>query len=104
MTDSKETGGKTLSAGGAKTLGVKRGGDAGMVRQSFSHGRTKPVVVEKKRVRVGPTGKPEPEKAAPAAAPPVAAGPSKAEALRADKAKKAAERAARNDTRSDKED
>src|SRR5271156_5319492 len=29
------------------------------VKQSFSHGRTKAVVVEKKRARVTPSGKPE---------------------------------------------
>ena len=36
---------------GKKTLGVRRGGP-GNVKQSFSHGRTKNVVVETKRKRV----------------------------------------------------
>ena len=56
---------------GKKTLGVRGGGGprSGQVKQSFSHGRTKNVVVETKRKRVvmpkpaagvktGPTGKP----------------------------------------------
>jgi translation initiation factor IF-2 len=38
---------------GKKTLGVRGGGPrAGNVKQSFSHGRTKNVVVETKRKRV----------------------------------------------------
>jgi translation initiation factor IF-2 len=41
---------KTLRVGGRKTLSVKR--DTDTVRQSFSGGRTKAVVVEKKRRRV----------------------------------------------------
>ncbi|MBI1238062.1 MAG: translation initiation factor IF-2 [Alphaproteobacteria bacterium] len=75
MTDSKDQGGKTLHpAGGKPTLSLKRPADAGTVRQSFSHGRSKPVVVEKKRARpAGPTGKPEgeqrPRSAEPQAAP-----------------------------------
>ena len=44
-------------AGGAKTLSLKRT-ETSTVRQSFSHGRSKAVVVEKKRARVTPTGKP----------------------------------------------
>ncbi len=35
-----------------KPLGLRSGGDRSHVRQSFSHGRTKSVVVEKKRKRV----------------------------------------------------
>ena len=42
--------------GGAKTLTLKRT-ETSTVRQSFSHGRSKAVVVEKKRARVAPTGK-----------------------------------------------
>jgi translation initiation factor IF-2 len=41
---------------GAKTLSLKRT-ETSTVRQSFSHGRSKAVVVEKKRVRVAPGGK-----------------------------------------------
>ncbi|MEJ8475123.1 translation initiation factor IF-2 [Roseibium algae] len=52
MSDTKNPDDKTVSAE-RKTLGLKRGGgDQGTVRQSFSHGRTKAVVVEKKKRRV----------------------------------------------------
>src|SRR5262249_11673740 len=45
---------KTLSVAPTKTLTLKRGVEQGVVRQSFSHGRTKAVVVEKvKRRTVG---------------------------------------------------
>jgi translation initiation factor IF-2 len=68
MTDGKTSDGeKTLHAAGApKTLSVKRP-DTGVVRQAFSHGRSKAVVVEKKRptMRTG-AAKAEPAKAAPA--------------------------------------
>ncbi len=37
---------------GKKTLGLKGGTRSGSVKQSFSHGRTKNVVVETKRKRV----------------------------------------------------
>jgi translation initiation factor IF-2 len=48
MTDTNNSGEKSL--GGSKpTLHLKRPVDAGTVRQSFSHGRSKVVVVEKKR-------------------------------------------------------
>ncbi len=48
MTDTNNSGDKTL--GSAKpTLHLKRPVDSGTVRQSFSHGRSKVVVVEKKR-------------------------------------------------------
>jgi translation initiation factor IF-2 len=67
--------------GAGKTLSLKKT-ETSTVKQSFSHGRTKAVVVEKKRVRVdGPTGcavctrkaKPsETKTAAPVAAPTVA--------------------------------
>src|SRR5580698_5495235 len=67
MTETKNPSEKTLTVTPTKTLTLKRPGvEQGMVRQSFSHGRTKAVVVEKvKRRAVGPTeGKVE---AAPAA-------------------------------------
>ncbi len=51
---------------GGKTLSLKKT-ETSTVRQSFSHGRTKAVVVEKKRARVAPGAKPEPEKTARAA-------------------------------------
>ncbi|WP_317056487.1 translation initiation factor IF-2 [Roseovarius rhodophyticola] len=49
---------------GKKTLGVRGGPRSGNVKQSFSHGRTKNVVVETKRKRIV---KPKPGAAAPAA-------------------------------------
>ena len=52
MTEGKTPDGeKTLHASGPKTLSVKRP-DTGVVRQAFSHGRSKAVVVEKKRTPV----------------------------------------------------
>ncbi|HAT08260.1 MAG TPA: translation initiation factor IF-2, partial [Rhodobiaceae bacterium] len=44
--DQKEDGGK------AKTLSLKRTVESGQVRQSFSHGRSKSVLVEKRRKRI----------------------------------------------------
>jgi translation initiation factor IF-2 len=50
----KNPGDKTLSVTPTKTLTLKpRGVEQGVVRQSFSHGRTKAVVVEKVKRRVG---------------------------------------------------
>jgi translation initiation factor IF-2 len=68
MTDTKNPGGdKTLGLG--KTLTLKRPVEQGTVKQSFSHGRSKSVVVEKvKRRVIGPGDKPE-AAAAPQAAP-----------------------------------
>ena len=61
MTDTKNPGEKTLSVAPTKTLTLKRPGvEQGVVRQSFSHGRTKAVVVEKVKRRIGGEGKPEP--------------------------------------------
>ena len=54
MSETNNTGDKTQGAEGRKTLSLKRGVETGQVRQSFSHGRTKAVVVEKKRKRVVP--------------------------------------------------
>jgi translation initiation factor IF-2 len=55
MTETKNSGDK-LSVSSTKTLTLKRGGvEQGVVRQSFSHGRSKAVVVEKvKRRAAGP--------------------------------------------------
>ncbi len=44
--------------GGRAPLSLKKT-ETSTVKQSFSHGRTKAVVVEKKRARVMPGGKPE---------------------------------------------
>src|SRR5438093_4369681 len=52
MTEIKETTEKTLrGAAPRKPLSLKRTVDAGHVKQSFSHGRSKSVVVEKKKKR-----------------------------------------------------
>src|SRR5690349_8367175 len=62
----EKTGDKTLSVAPTKTLSLKgRGIEQGVVRQSFSHGRTKAVVVEKVKSRV--PSRPKAEAAAPAA-------------------------------------
>ena len=51
MSETKEPADKTLSVSPRKPLSLKRTVDAGHVRQSFSHGRSKSVVVEKKKKR-----------------------------------------------------
>ena len=48
-TDTKTPGDKTLSVSSTKTLTLKPRSETGVVRQSFSHGRSKAVVVEKVR-------------------------------------------------------
>ena len=73
----EKTGDKKLSITSSKTLTLKpRGSETGVVRQSFSHGRTKSVVVEKVRSRGAP-GKPATTtaKAEPAPAPAPAPAP-----------------------------
>jgi translation initiation factor IF-2 len=52
MSETKSPGEKRLSVSSTKTLTLKRGVEQGVVRQSFSHGRTKPVVVEKVKRRL----------------------------------------------------
>jgi len=75
MTDTKTGDDKTLSVNTKKTLTLKRPGvEQSTVRQNFSHGRTKSVVVETKRKFVKPGEKSEAAsvftpKAAPAPAP-----------------------------------
>ena len=60
MSETKNPGEKTLSVAPTKTLTLKRGVEQGVVRQSFSHGRSKQVVVEKvKRRAVGGEAKAE---------------------------------------------
>ena len=85
MVDTKNPGDKTLSVSPSKTLTLKPRVEQGTVRQSFSHGRTKQVVVEKRgKRRLGgdapasePAGAAEPASArAPAAkAPPARTAP-----------------------------
>jgi translation initiation factor IF-2 len=87
MVDTKSPGDKTLSVP-TKTLTLKPRVETGTVRQSFSHGRTKQVVVEKRgKRRVGgdaPDAAHAPEPAAAKAAPakPVLARPAAAPAPR----------------------
>ena len=94
MVDTKTPGDKTLSVP-TKTLTLKPRVETGTVRQSFSHGRTKQVVVEKrgKRRLGGDAPAPKPRmrpsrcvaKAAPAKAPMTrpAAPPPRRAAIRA---------------------
>jgi translation initiation factor IF-2 len=74
MSETNNSGDKTLSANPPPkpTLHLKRPVEQGTVRQSFSHGRSKAVVVEKVKRRVVGPGE-APAQAAPAAAKPVAA-------------------------------
>ena len=67
MSDTKTGDDKTLSVNTKKTLTLKRPGtEQGTVRQNFSHGRSKAVVVEtKKRKFSMPGEKPEAAAAAP---------------------------------------
>ena len=84
----EKTGEKKLSVSSGKTLSLKgRGVEQGVVRQSFSHGRTKAVVVEKVKSRTlgkahAPVAPSAPAGKRPAvgkaAAPPVAAAPAPA--------------------------
>ncbi|WP_436643637.1 translation initiation factor IF-2 [Microbaculum sp. FT89] len=96
MSDTKQPDDKTLTLGGRKTLSLRRTVESGTVRQNFPRGRSKPVLVEKKKRRtivggaeaeaqapepapVQEAPKPEPEKAA---APAPAPKPAPAEAAR----------------------
>ncbi|MEJ1159642.1 translation initiation factor IF-2 [Prosthecomicrobium sp. N25] len=83
MSDTKSTTDKTLHVDVKKTLTLKPKSDTNVVRQSFSHGRSKAVVVETKKKRILKPGEvetpvrpaveaPEP---APRAAAPVAPAP-----------------------------
>ncbi|RWD76561.1 MAG: translation initiation factor IF-2 [Mesorhizobium sp.] len=90
MNDTKSGDDKTLSVTPKKTLTLKRPGlEQGTVRQNFSHGRTKSVVVETKKRKFSlPGDKPEPVAPSvftpkPAAATPVAAAPVVQEAPKA---------------------
>jgi translation initiation factor IF-2 len=71
MAETEKTGGeKKLSVGSNKTLSLKaRGVEQSVVRQNFSHGRTKQVLVEKVKTRA-PASKAKVEPPPPAPAPP----------------------------------
>ena len=70
MSEPNNVGEKTLSVSPKTTLSLKRPVEQGTVRQSFSHGRTKQVVVEKVKSRVVAPAKPATAVPAPAAARP----------------------------------
>jgi len=74
MSDQADGGEGKLKATGGKTLSLKRTVESGSVRQNISHGRSKSVVVEKKRKRTIKPGGAAPE------APVVEAAPKKAPA------------------------
>src|SRR6516225_4379681 len=83
MTETTKNSGEKLSVTPSKTLTLKRGGvEQGVVRQSFSHGRSKAVVVEKVKRRIAGPGetKPEAPVADRGAAPKRAGAPGKATA------------------------
>src|SRR3954447_5008122 len=63
----------TLRSGG--TLGLRRPAEAGQVRQSFSHGRSKAVTVEVRKKRVVALGTVEPGRPEPATPPAARAQP-----------------------------
>ena len=70
MTETKDTTDKTLRGNARKPLSLQRTVESGHVRQNFSHGRSKSVVVEKRRTRkLGSPGAQEAE------APPIEATP-----------------------------
>ena len=74
MSKSKNSGDSTLSVAPTKTLSLKRPVEAGIVRQSFSHGRSKAVVVEKvKRRTIAPGEAHPPRKSTTVATAPAAA-------------------------------
>ena len=52
MSESNDAADKTLRAGARKPLSLNRTVESGHVQQKFSHGRSKSVVVEKKRKRL----------------------------------------------------
>ena len=61
MSETNETEGKGARGGSKMTLNVRRTVESGHVRQSFSHGRSKSVLVEKKKRRaIGSTPSPQP--------------------------------------------
>src|SRR3954447_6597657 len=76
----EKTGEKKLSIAPTKTLTLKpRGAETGVVRQSFSHGRTKTVLVEKVKSRAPSKAREAaPAAAGSAATPAKAAAPAKA--------------------------
>ncbi len=80
MSETNDTADKTLRTE-RKPLSLKRTVESGHVRQSFSHGRSKSVVVEKKKKRTinapGEADDRAPEAGSPARRPPSASRPSR---------------------------
>ncbi|MGE0626620.1 MAG: translation initiation factor IF-2 [Hyphomicrobiaceae bacterium] len=74
MSETKDTADKTLRAGTRKPLSLNRTVESGHVQQKFSHGRSKSVVVEKRRKRTL-TSEAEETSPAPAAVPQKATPP-----------------------------
>jgi translation initiation factor IF-2 len=67
MTETTKNSSEKLSVSSTKTLTLKRGGvEQGVVRQSFSHGRSKAVVVEKVKRRAAGPGEAKQETVTPA--------------------------------------
>lgn len=65
MSETKDQTGKTGQPGARKPLTLQKTVETGHVRQNFSHGRSKPVLVEKKKTRkLGPPGSEHHEPAA----------------------------------------
>src|SRR6516164_1880778 len=84
MSETKNPGEKKLSVGGGK-LTLKPRSETGVVRQSFSHGRSKQVVVEKVKRRIPTPGEAKPEPVVEVkrhAAAPAGRGPAAAPAAR----------------------
>src|SRR5215203_1936924 len=81
-TDTKSPSDKTLHLSSPKTLTLKRPMEQNTVRQSFSHGRSKAVVVETVKRRVPGSGTAPARDAAPASRP-LAGVPPRAEAAAA---------------------
>ncbi|HET7210801.1 MAG TPA: translation initiation factor IF-2 [Methyloceanibacter sp.] len=91
MSETNETEDKGARGARKMTLNVRRTVESGHVRQSFSHGRSKSVLVEKKKRRaIGPGGAPLPaeEEAKPSPAPrPAEKARPKAEEAQANRAR-----------------
>jgi translation initiation factor IF-2 len=78
------TGSGTAGAGTRKPLSLQRTVESGHVRQNFSHGRSKPVIVEKRKSRkLGGADAPAPAAPAPVSVKPVSAPESTAPQQRA---------------------
>ncbi|ESR25868.1 translation initiation factor IF-2 [Lutibaculum baratangense] len=88
MTDTKEPEDKTLSLGSRKTLSLRRTVESGTVKQNFPRGRSKSVVVEKKKRRTlmspGEAAQPQPEPVAEEPAEPAKAAPQPAPQVEAE--------------------